>query len=760
MNTKPLLHRFPPLLAALVFFFFTGCTATHSSPQQGNPFEATDPTPTKAEQTKKLPQDKTKADITAQEIDRQPSPSTPEPQPPAADQAPAGTEAKPAPPVKAQPAPEQPKISPEPAKKEAKAPEPKEINPNPSLDPAAAPKGIQQNDGGLVLNFEHAELSEVIMAFAGLLNLNYMVVADLKGHVTIQTSGALNKADLFPLFYQILEANGLTAVQEGNLYKIVALKDAPRALSNIRKDSIQSIPVAERGVQIQIVPLKYISTTEMIKLITPFISAEGSIISHDASRTLLIVDQRANLQKALRLIETFDVDLFANIKHHFFQLQYMESKDIIGPLSKLIELYNKNALEEFQVFSLDKINSLLVITPSERLFAKTEEVIADLDKPSQEAEPHIYIYFLKNSQAKDMYGLLTSIFTTAKQEELSTLNEQREGGGKDKDSTVKAGPNPFAQKTEPPAPVAATKIVTPDFGTGTLRGEIKINQDEIRNALIIEATPSDYRIIEKVLERLDILPRQVLISLSIVEVQLGDDLDLGVEWEWQKVNNAQEDNPSSWEAATGSTGLSYIIGQADKWKATLNALASKKKINILSSPSVLASDNKKAQIAIATEIPVASSQIQYDNTVSDKTQTDIQYRNTGVLLGVTPHINEYGLVSMDINQEVSEVADAVDVGGKKFPSFFKRSVNTSLTVDDGQTIVIGGLIRENISNTSSGVPFLSDIPGLGWLFSNKGDHDTKSELIILITPRVVASLEDVDAVTSEFSKKVGYDPKK
>jgi general secretion pathway protein D len=639
-----------------------------------------------------------------------------------------------------------------------------------SLGSAAPAQGIQQLGGGLSLNFDQAGISEVITAFAEMLKINYMVMADLHGQVTIQTSGVLASDDLLGLFYQILQANGLTAIKDGDLYKIVPFKEAARVLPDIRTGSLEGV-AASPGVLIQVVPLKYINSPEMIKILTPFLSTEGSIIANDSSRTLVIVDQRLNLLKAMQLIATFDVDLFANIKYRFFQPRNVTSKDILPLLTKFMGLYNKNAKEEIEFFSLDKINSILVITASDRLLARVDELMNELDKPSQEAESHIYIYFLKNSQAGEMSELLSAIFTAT----VAGEKAADKGGPQAEKAAAAGGANPFAAKPAgATSQAAAAPVATPvksvnlgDFGGGSLRGQVKISKDEIRNALIIEAIPADYQIIEKVLLRLDIMPRQVLISVKVVQVQLDDSLNLGVEWSFNKANSGLINNPSTlnagvsnfWNLTGGSvTGLKYLIGETNQWNASLSALATNNKVNILSSPSVLASDNKAAKIEIATEIPVASSVSTYDSSVS-KTQTEIQYRTTGVLLDVTPHINEYGLVSMEVSQEVSDAADAVSVGGASYPAFLKRSVKTTLTVNDGQTVVIGGLISEKKSNNDSGVPWLSQLPLLGWVFGNTADKVSKTELVILITPRVVANLADVDAVTREFSRKLGYEPR-
>jgi general secretion pathway protein D len=208
----------------------------------------------------------------------------------------------------------------------------------------------------------------------------------------------------------------------------------------------------------------------------------------------------------------------------------------------------------------------------------------------------------------------------------------------------------------------------------------------------------------------------------------------------------------------GGSGFRYTIGMTDRWKSALAFLASENKVNILSSPSILASDNKEARIDISTEIPIPSVQYKvYESGTEPVLETTIEYRDTGVLLSVTPHINERGLVTMDINQEVSEQSEYISIGveDETYPSFYKRSVNTTLTVKHAQTIVIGGLIKETKSEGSAGAPWLSKIPIIRYLFGKEKKSVSKTELIILITPYVIVSLEDVDAVTEEFKRKVG-----
>ena len=284
-----------------------------------------------------------------------------------------------------------------------------------------------------------------------------------------------------------------------------------------------------------------------------------------------------------------------------------------------------------------------------------------------------------------------------------------------------------------------------------MRGDIRITADPIRNALVIDAIPRYYKIIEKILWRLDVLPRQVLIEVVIAEISLAKDKALGMQWTFKKEDWT---DITSLTAAIGGTGLQYVVGLSAQWRVAMNALANDGKLNVLSSPSVLASDNKPANINVTTEVPIPSTSYMIQTTTTPVTETQVAYRNTGVILDVTPHINEHGLVTMDISQEVSDIGVPMLVAGQDYYTFDKRLIKTTLTVKHNQAIVIGGLIKNLKSEATSGVPWLINIPFIRWLVGTEKTKATKSELIVMITPHVISSLEDVDAVSAEFKKKI------
>ncbi len=608
--------------------------------------------------------------------------------------------------------------------------------------------------GDIVFNFDNADLYEVIRVMADILKINYIVEPNVRGRVTIHTAGKLRKDELFAVFFQILEANGLTAVREGELYKIGKLKDAPRMpLTTIVGKRRAPGSKGERVIM-QIIPLEYISAQEMTKLLTPFISSEGTIVSHADSNTLLIVDKDVNIVKALELVKAFDIDLFEKVEHRLYHLKYVEADALSKVLKEILSAYGINEKKGTKFIGIKRLNMLFVISSDSGVFKKIEELISELDVQSADVEPRIFVYSVKNGEAEELATLLTTVFSQSGNNERKKIvqaNKKKENLGR------YTPPNPFANTQMAKNKKRARKSGPEQVqeGTGTLKGEIKITPDKIRNALIIEAIPSDYKIVEGILRKIDILPRQVLIEVVIAEISLDGKDSLGVEWQYKKGSGGSLSS-SLLSGSMGGGGLNFTIGQTDRWSVSLATLSSKSKLNILSAPVILASDNKEASINISDQIPVASAEYIYDSGQNGVTQTNIQYRDTGIILSVTPHINDRGLVSMDINQEVSEQGEGVSVGGKDYPSFRERRVSTTLTVKHGQTIVLGGLMREKETKGTSGVPLLSDIPWIGFLFGKKSNEYVKTELILLITPRVIVDLEDVDEVTHEFKAKVDH----
>ncbi len=621
-------------------------------------------------------------------------------------------------------------------------------------DPPAGPEKLAAGgDSGVVFNFDDADLYEVIRTFADVLKINYIVDPGIKGKVTIQTAGQLQQKDIFPIFHQILEANGLAAVKEGAIYNIVLMKDVSRlSLSTNLGQDISELPPNERIV-IQIIPLKYISSQEMTKLLTPFISSTGTILAQGESNTLLVMDKSAVILKVLSLVKVFDIDMFDQVQHRFFMLKYANADEINKLIADILSAYKGAA--EFKLIPITRLNALLVISKSERIFQEVEGFIKKFDTAGESMEPRIYVYAVKNGKADELTSLLNSIFGSTSVASQSQLVDQKKD--KTKEKADSAPTMPFVSKTVVPETraIQGKQLTSGSAGGGTLRGEIRLVADETRNAIVIQAIPQDYQTIIDILKQVDILPRQVLIEAVIAEISLNDKLDLGMEWTYTKDNSKGAVGDSILSGTLGASGLTYSINKTNFYTSKLATSAQNGTANILASPSILAADNKEATINISKEIPLASSEYTSGSGTDRVITTNVQFRNTGIILTVTPHINEGGLVNMDISQEVSEPAGTVLVSGKEYPSFSKRNVKTNLTVGNDQTIVIAGLIKQTKSESTSGVPFLSRLPYFGFLFGKEVNSDDKTELIAFITPRVIANLDEIDAITHEFQEKAG-----
>jgi general secretion pathway protein D len=626
------------------------------------------------------------------------------------------------------------------------------------------PKEKNKEGAGIIFNFDDAELPEVLRALADMLGYDYILDPGIRGKVTIHSTVPVDKKQLNAVFLQVLDMNGLTAVQVGDLYQIGKSKDAGRMplVSRIGKDPSGSA-TGQRFIM-QIIPLSFISAEQMSKLLTPFVSMDGTIVNNPESNVMIIVDKEANILKALKLVEVFDTDIFTTTNHAIYRLEHVNAKEMAGVVQDLVMSYSKDLQKETKIISIDRLNALIVFSKKTQLFEKIEAFIRKLDVSTYNVEPQIFIYSVKNGQAGELSRLLGTVFgikgSGAKKEDSTRSDaltaERRDSSKSDSLKAERMETSSPFEVDRPKNTPGEGGLSGSSAGSLSLKNEVRITPDEIRNALIIEAVPADYAIVEKILNKLDVLPRQVLIEVTIAEVTLDDGFEFGMTWNYNKSTRPETDRLSTslLEAAVSSAGLHYIIGQTNRWQTELTAMAKKNKVNILSAPSVLASDNKEATINISTEIPVATAQYQTTSDTQPLLQTNIQYRNTGVILTVKPHINEFGLVSMDISQEVSEQADAVKVGTASLPSFFKRSVKTALTVNNDQTIVIGGLIRDTRSKGRAGVPILQDIPVLKSLFATNTNSQRKTELVLLITPRVIVNLEDVNAVTEEFKYKV------
>lgn len=642
------------------------------------------------------------------------------------------------------------------------------------------------------LNLRNADLVEAVRVLADTLGLNYLIDPRVKGTANVRASGKMSQSELLSILETLLLVNQAALVRAGKVYKIVPLD----------KLSGQAMPVYARGVPpvgmlVQVVFLEQTVAKQVEKVLKPMVSPGGSI-TEAPNNSLILVDYPANLEKLLKLIRLIDSRALAKTMIRIVKVHNTDPNDLISELEVIFSAYGTLAQKQkfgVSFLPVTRLNSVLVLADSQALLDRALYWVQQLDLKS-DMLANVHVYHVENYKALNLADLLTQVYggapTAPATKEVKTKARRLRGfgpvGAAEKGTAgtgaksltgLDRGRRSLERMRSPaeaakalkqravPLPGAAAPGITPKEG-------VRIIPDEENNLLVVVAPPHEWRIISKLLKRLDIMPRQVLNEVLIAEVRLTGDLKYGIEWyinsrlvEQQTASSTSgtstTEAKSSLEILTGaSAAFSTALGgftfaardAANKFRGMIKMLAEDGKVNILASPHIMAANNQEAYIQIGEEVPILTSKAVplVAQAVSYQTQT-VQYRSTGIILTVKPQINAKGLVTLDITQEVS-AAVPTTTGVSDTPTFTIRQAETSLITGDNQTIVLGGLIREDVTRKASGVPGLRRLPLLGPLFGTETVSRVKTELLVLITPHIITSLEGGARITKEVKDRI------
>lgn len=613
------------------------------------------------------------------------------------------------------------------------------------VKPAPTPAADVEGGEEVMLNFDGADLREVVkIVLVDIMHESYLIDPRVQGVVNIHSSNPVKRSALVPTLEAVLRMNGASLVREsdGVFHVNPFVTAAKGALTPQVGGMNQPLPP---GYSVQIVPLKYISAREMVKILEPF-TPEGGIVRVDDTRNMLFLGGNAReLRHLMETIDIFDVDWIAGMSVGLFTLKSVDVKTAFSEIEKIFGDKAQGPLAGvLRIMPIERLNALLVITQQPKYLEQARVWVERLDRSgATDGGAQLYVYQVQNGDAVKMATLLGQAFS--KQTSQSAPPPP----------SLAPGLNP-AEIKSPGLAVGGAQAGDSGGVTVSVGAATKIIADKENNALLILASPSEYEIITNAIRKLDVVPRQVLIEVTIAEVTLSDEFSFGLEWYF---NNGAKGKGFLDTGAGGITqlspGFSYAwLDPAGSIKAVLNALAANSKLNIISSPHIMVSDNHTAKIQVGDRVPTVS-QTQALATVTTATGviSSIQYLDTGIMLSVTPHINAGGLVTMEISQEVSNAAKTV-TSGIDSPTISKRSAQSTVTVQAGETMVLGGLISDKKSNANSGLPFLSEIPVLGALFGAQNAKDDRTELVMLITPKLVANSQQAREITDEFRKKV------
>lgn len=646
---------------------------------------------------------------------------------------------------------------------------------------------------GVTLKFDNADIYDVLQVVLGdILKLDYIIDPSVQGRVTLKSTGAISMADIFSALETALATSNIAIVRQGKTYKV--LRDAAAV-----RDSVAKQGVGPASLVMQIIPLQFVQANQLVNTLRNFVGPQAAITNDPANKHLIVTDRQANVDKIIEMVKTLDVDYFNHIQVKLLPLSHAEAPEMAKELEGLFKtsgLFNWAGTDAAKVYVLPvvRMNALLVATANEKLMQAAEQWVKTLDaEPRNGLGAYVHVYPVVNSNAQHLASILQQLFGGA----ATPSNNTGASGLPSANSTAfgsssagGAGGLGATGATAGTANAAAGTTRTIERGgnvpsaagsTGSatgLGGAVQVIADEVSNALIIRASAQDFQQIRKVLERLDSVPRQVLIQVMVAEVTLTDTLQYGVEW-WMK--SALSHNGKTWPGFVGlegalapratsasgatpavlgnSSGLNYaVFGSAGQVIGMLNLLGQDTDVNILSTPHVLASDGKIAKVEVGNEIPVITQTVSTPSTgtllggSSFSTSNSVQYRPTGILLEVKPNITSSGNVSLSIAQEVSSIGNPVSTGGSQYPSFSKRKVTTDITVEDGKTIMLAGLIQNKNNNEAVGLPGIKDIPILGGLFGSTKKVNEKTELLITITPYIVTSRAEGERLTGTFQE--------
>ncbi len=590
----------------------------------------------------------------------------------------------------------------------------------------------------VTFNFVDVELPVITKFISEITGKNFIFDESLKGKITIISPSKLNIKDAYRFFTSVLELKGYTVVPTGlNAYKIIPSRDAKQKGIELSIDQ----EIVNESYIARLIQLRHVSSTEAVKFLRPVISRDGHISDFGPGNLLLVIDSGLNIEKILTIIK--NIDLPSTIEYP--EIIHLEHADAESTARILNEGMRKTAagraapkmptLQEALAVPNKRLNAIVIFgQKSDRESMK--KLVEMLDVPAPEAQGRVNVYFLENADAEELSKVIDGII----------------------------------RRMQPP-------------GTKSQTGNIFITPDIATNSLVIVSSPADYRNIAQVIKKLDIRRLQVYVEAMIAEVSIDDLLDIGTKWRAIAKNNGEPvviGGVGKIDASTIQTIISGLSGfsigglsnffdfdiatpssdgtqttstlTVPQYAALFSLSEFKGAVNVLSTPQILTSDNKEAEIVVGENVPIITSR-ESDPSRTLSLFSSIERQDVGIRLIITPQITEGDYVKLDIEQEISSVKDApTDVLITVGPTTTKRSTKTSVVVKDDHTVVIGGLMEEKEEDSVDKLPFLGDIPILGWLFKVQSTKKVKTNLLVFLTPHIIRDADQMQKITDEKSE--------
>lgn len=642
----------------------------------------------------------------------------------------------------------------------------------PPVTSPTTPAPSADTNGDITLNYVDADLREVVRAVLGsILRLNYTLDPQVRGTATLHTSRPLPRAALLPLLTGLLTQNGATLLVRDGVYAVVPASSA-LALGEAARGGAE-------GSGTEVIVLRHAAAGDLAALLTPYVEPGGAITA-DSRRNSLTLSGTPPGRRALgELIRLFDADHLAGLSFALYPVDNGSASQTAADLNRLLANDGK-AMSGVRAVAVDQAGAVLAMARDPRTLERVGRLVRMVDRGVADNARAPHVYFLQNGQAADLAPLLQRAFGApqdtlrngsngALAPGLSAASLRTPPGG----AETGHGSHTPATESGMGGMAPATADALPDLfafdegsngsNSGSRGGPrdpgLRIIAHPRNNALIVVATPAEYRHIEAAIRKLDVLPMQVVVEATIAEVTLNDTLRFGTQ-AFFKIGSSGlllSDNTQSGGTTGAITptlpGFAYSFSGAQV-QAALSALQSVTDVKVVSSPKLVVLDNESARLQVGSQVPVTTQTARSIVTANAPVVSSVEYRETGVILTVAPRINSGGLVTLSIDQEVSDVVRTTS-SGIDSPTIQQRRISSRVAVQDGETVVLGGLIRDSDTAGNQGLPVLGELPVVGFLFGTRSSVKARTELLVLLTPRIVRSPRDARALTEELRSKLG-----
>ena len=591
-------------------------------------------------------------------------------------------------------------------------------------------KGKVESKRFISIDFNNVDINVFIKFISELTGKNFVVDNKVKGKVTVISPSKISVKEAYKVFESVLEVHGYATVKAGKVIKIIPSPEArTKNIETLLKESAAS---PEDKIVTQIITLKYANASEIKKLFAPLISKSSVVLAYSPTNMLIVTDFHSNIIRLIRILKAIDV---AGIGHEIsvIPLEFADSEKLVKILSSVFQqkkAAKKGASERTIVLIPDDRTNTVILLASEVDGLRVKSLISMLDKQTPKDKGKIRVYYLEHATAEDLAAVL--------QAQTSSKSKTSAKGGK--------------------APL--------------LSGQATITPDKATNSLIIMADNEDYQVLEGIIKKLDIPRAMVFIECLIMEVNTNKDFKLGTEWKGFNEAHAYDTDGAAGGGFSGNeyssltglatsgalpSGLSLgVFGETinisgitfPSIAAIIEVYKKDKNVQIISTPQLLTTDNEEAKIYVGKNIPFQTRSTAEGGT---ETYSSFEYRDVGTTLKITPQISQDGMVRLAISQEVTKLESTTDFR----PTTLKRTIDTTVIVDDNSTIVIGGLIDDSFSKTEYKVPILGDIPLLGWLFKSRKTEREKTNLFVFLTPHVINNKADAQKIFKQKKEKIG-----